>query len=158
MTETFYTMTPIDNGTRVRTDHNTFASVITSYNRGQLIRGDEVWEAPSDGPEVKKGDIWLRVTHVDNVELQPHEQGWMAYIHKGYQICKDFEAHEDGGSGGGDETVYVVLPVSVQVDAVKGQDGAGAVEIYVDRKGTPTSIFVKNGIGNFVAIELPPME
>jgi hypothetical protein len=49
-----YKMTPINNGTRMRTDHNVFAAVITSYNCGQVVVGDELWEAPADGSEVKK--------------------------------------------------------------------------------------------------------
>ncbi|KAA0256722.1 MAG: hypothetical protein DPW18_20690 [Chloroflexi bacterium] len=89
---TQYSMTPINNGTRLRTDHNVFAAVITSYNRGQLIVGDEVWEAPADGSEVKKGDKWLHVTSVDGVNLT--ERGWMAYIHKGVPVCSNFKEIE----------------------------------------------------------------
>jgi hypothetical protein len=85
---TQYSMTPINNGTRLRADHNVFAAVITSYNRGQLIVGDEIWEAPADGSEVKRGDKWLRVTSVDGVNLT--ERGWMAYIHKGVAVCNNF--------------------------------------------------------------------
>jgi hypothetical protein len=85
---TQYSMTPINNGTRLRTDHTTFAAVITSYGRGQLVVGDELWEAPADGNEVKKGDKWLHVTSVDGVNLT--ERGWMAYIHKGVAICNNF--------------------------------------------------------------------
>ena len=58
---TQYSMTPINNGTRMRIDHNVFASVIASYARGLLIVGDELWVAPADGNEVKKGDQWLKV-------------------------------------------------------------------------------------------------
>lgn len=90
---TQYSMTPISNGTRLRTDHSTFSSVITSYNRGQLIVGDEIWEAPADGSEVKKGDKWLHATSVDGVNLT--DQGWMALIHKGYPICDNFKEIED---------------------------------------------------------------
>ncbi len=85
---TSYSMTPINNGTRMRTDHNVFASVITSYNRGQLVVGDEIWEAPADGSEVKKGDKWLHVTSVDGVNVT--ERGWMAYIHKGVPVSNNF--------------------------------------------------------------------
>jgi hypothetical protein len=90
---TQYSMTPITSGTRMRTDHSTFASVIASYNRGQLIVGDEVWEAPADGSEVKKGDKWLHVTSVDGVNVT--DRGWMAYIHKGVPICENFKVVED---------------------------------------------------------------
>ena len=88
-----YSMTPISNGTRLRTDHNTFASTITSYNRGQLIVGDEVWEALADGPEVRRGDKWLHVTSVDGVNIV--DRGWMAYIHKGVPICNNFQQLPD---------------------------------------------------------------
>lgn len=89
---TQYSMTPINNGTRLREDRNVFARVISSYNRGQLVVGDEIWEAPADGNEVKKGDKWLRVTSVDGVNLT--ERGWMAFIHKGVAVCNNFKEIE----------------------------------------------------------------
>lgn len=78
-----YTMTPLKDGTRVRTDHNVFAQVVRSESAGTLVRGYEVWEAPADGNEVKRGDKWLRVV-----------DGWMAYIHKGVPICNNFVTPE----------------------------------------------------------------
>lgn len=84
-----YTMTPIGTGTRLRTDHTTFATVITSYGIAAIVQGDDLWIAPADGSEVKKGDKWLHVTHVNDVPLPV--SGWMAYIHKGVPICKDFK-------------------------------------------------------------------
>ncbi len=90
---TQYSMTPISSGTRMRLDHNTFSAVIASYGRGQLIVGDEIWEAPADGNEVKKGDKWLYVTSVDGVNVA--QRGWMAYIHKGAPICENFKVIED---------------------------------------------------------------
>jgi hypothetical protein len=90
---TQYSMTPINNGTRLRSDHNTFSSVITSYNRGQLIVGDEIWEATADGSEVRRGDKWLHVTSVDGVNLT--DRGWMAYIHKGVAVCNNFQEIPD---------------------------------------------------------------
>ncbi len=90
---TQYSMTPITSGTRMRSDHNTFSSVVASYGRGQLIVGDEIWEALADGSEVKKGDKWLRVTSVDGINLT--ERGWMAYIHKGVPICDNFKVIEE---------------------------------------------------------------
>ena len=90
---TKYSMTPLNSGTRMRTDHTTFAAVITSYGRGQLVVGDQIWEAPADGNEVKKGDKWLHVTSVDGVNLT--EAGWMAYIHKGVAICNNFTEIEE---------------------------------------------------------------
>lgn len=88
-----YQMTPISAGTRLRIDHNTFAKVITSYGTTHLVQGDILWEAPADGSEVKKGDKWLHVTHVNGVQLE--ESGWMAYIHKGVPVCKDFHEVTD---------------------------------------------------------------
>lgn len=90
---TQYSMIPINNGTRMRSDHNVFASVIASYNRGQLIVGDELWTAPADGNEVKKGDKWLKVKSVDGVLVT--ERGWMALIHKGVAVCNNFTEIED---------------------------------------------------------------
>lgn len=90
---TQYSMTPINSGTRLRADHNTYATVITSYGRGQVILGDELWEAPANGAEVYKGDKWLHVIAVDGVNLT--ERGWMAYIHKGLKICENFEVIGD---------------------------------------------------------------
>lgn len=81
MTE--YKMTTISSGTRIRQDHNTFAAVLTSVNANVTLTGTELWEAPADGSEVKKGDKWLKVSY-NGVT------GWMAYIHKGQYICKDF--------------------------------------------------------------------
>jgi hypothetical protein len=77
----------------MRSDHNVFASVIASYNRGQLIVGDELWTAPADGNEVKKGDKWLKVSSVDGVIVA--ERGWMALIHKGVPVCNNFKEIED---------------------------------------------------------------
>lgn len=107
---TTYEMKPIDNGTRMRTGHSTFDAVITSYSRGQVVRGDAIWIAPADGSEVKKGDTWLHVTHVDGAAVI--EQGWMAYIHKGYAICEDFKTIADGGT---EEPAPVVEPINADV-------------------------------------------
>jgi len=90
---TKYSMSPISSGTRLRSDHNTSSSVIASYGRGQLVVGDEIWEAPADGSEVRKGDQWLHVSSVDGINLT--NRGWMAYIHKGTAICENFQAIED---------------------------------------------------------------
>lgn len=78
-----YKMTTINSGTRVRQDHNVYASVLTSVNANVTVQGDELWTAPADGNEVKKGDEWVKVT-VNGVT------GWMAHIHKGVAICRDF--------------------------------------------------------------------
>jgi len=83
-----YSMTPLQTGTRLRIDHNTYATVITSYGTSQTVQGDILWIAPADGAEVKAGDKWLHVTHVNGT---PVTQGWMAYIHKGAPICGNFQ-------------------------------------------------------------------
>jgi len=75
-------MTTISNGTRIRSDHTTYASQLASVAANVVVKGDEVWTATADGPEVKAGDKWLHCTHNGVV-------GWMAYIHKGVQICKE---------------------------------------------------------------------
>lgn len=77
-----FQMTTISSGTRVRTDHNTFAAQVASVGANVVVHGDEVWTAPADGNEVKAGDKWLHVTDAGMV-------GWMAYIHKGVPICKN---------------------------------------------------------------------
>lgn len=78
MTE--YTMNVINDGTRIRTNHDVFASVVTSVKRGVTVRGTEVWTAPADGAEVFKGDKWMKMSN-----------GWMAYIHKGKPVCDNFQ-------------------------------------------------------------------
>lgn len=88
---TQYSMTPIRSGTRIREEHNTFADVITSYNTNATVFGNEVWQAPADGVEVKKDDKWLRVTHVVVLGVSKPVSGWMAYIHKGEPICNNFK-------------------------------------------------------------------
>lgn len=85
---TIYQMKPMFSGTRLH-DHNTFATVITSYGSNHTVSGNQLWEASADGVEVKKGDKWLYVTHVNGNEIL--EKGWMAYIHKGQFICDDFK-------------------------------------------------------------------
>ncbi len=80
---TAYSMTTIDpNGTRIRQDHNTFASILTKVNANVTVTGTEKWTAPADGVEVKANDVWVKVTY-NGVT------GWMAYIHKGQSICKN---------------------------------------------------------------------
>lgn len=78
-----YRMTTINSGVRVRQYHNVYASVLTSVNANVTVQGEELWTAPADGNEVKKGDEWVKVT-VNGVT------GWMAQIHKGVAICRDF--------------------------------------------------------------------
>jgi len=120
---TSYSMTPINNGTRLRTDHNVFAGVIASYNRGQLVIGDLVWEAPADGSEVKKGDKWLQVTLVDGEA--PPEIGWMAYIHKGVPVCNNFKEIADPVPPG------PTVPVFPESFVLTDPSGAKAEYVFV---------------------------
>lgn len=90
-----YQMTTIKNGTRLRKDHNTFASVVESVNAGTVVQGDEMWESPTDGAEVKKGDKWMLVSFVGGIQLS--EPSWMAFIHKGQYICDNFREVSDSG-------------------------------------------------------------
>jgi len=80
---TNYEMTTIASGTRIRKDHNTFAEVLGSTGAGLVVKGDELWTALVDGNQVKAGDKWLRLTFP--------QVGWMAFIHIGVPICKDFK-------------------------------------------------------------------
>lgn len=79
-----YEMTTLYNGTRIRDDHTTFGKVVASINAKITVTGDVLWTAPADGLEVKAGDKWLRVTYENST-------GWVALIHKGFPICKDFK-------------------------------------------------------------------
>ena len=81
---TTYSMVTISGNTRIRKDHNVYAEVITTIaNANVMVFGDELWTAQADGDEVKVGDKWLRMTYNGVI-------GWMAYIHKGVSICKNF--------------------------------------------------------------------
>jgi len=88
---TNYVMTTISSGTRIRTDHTTLAAVSMSVDAGVIVSSTQLWTAPADGLEVRKGDKWLYITHVGGVELANNKKGWMAYIHKGVPICNDFK-------------------------------------------------------------------
>lgn len=87
---TTYSMTPINNGTRLRENHSTVNTpTIQFFNANELLEGDELWVAPADGVEVKKGDKWLRVTKRNGTALP--QAGWTAYIHKGVPYCDNFK-------------------------------------------------------------------
>jgi hypothetical protein len=86
---TQYSMKTKTSGTRVRSNHDVYSGVISSHNAGLVVIGDDVWTALADGAEVRKGDKWLLVSSVDGVPLQV--RGWMAIIHKGVEICSNFQ-------------------------------------------------------------------
>jgi len=84
-----YTMKPLNSGTRMRKGHDVFAGVIIGdFGPADTLEGSEIWTAPADGVEVRKGDKWLLVTKRNGVTLS--ESGWTAYIHKGVPICGSF--------------------------------------------------------------------
>lgn len=84
-----YQATIIGNGTRLRDAHSMLGNIIASYNTGQTVCGNMLWTAPADGSEVKAGDQWLFVTHVNGMELT--SKGWMAITNKGVPICKNLK-------------------------------------------------------------------
>ncbi len=86
---TQFSMTTKANGTRVRAAHDIYSGVIGTYNANLSVVGDEVWIAPADGIEVRKGDKWLFVSSIGGVQLQT--RGWMAVTHKGVEICGGFQ-------------------------------------------------------------------
>jgi hypothetical protein len=88
---TNYTMNPINNGTRLRSEPNTLSTTLGAYNKTSNVVGTEIWTAPADGAEVRKGDRWLKVSKVDDVEVS----GWMAIVHKGTAVCTNLKEIED---------------------------------------------------------------
>ena len=112
---TTYKMTTINNGTRIRSDHNVYAGVLTSVNANVTVTGSELWEAPADGQEVKKGDKWVKVTHGGFT-------GWMAYVHKGISICRDLVIVPDAPA-------EVKFPTSFTL--INNDDGSKAVYEFV---------------------------
>ena len=79
-----YQMTTISGGTRIRSDHNVYAGVLTSVGQNITVSGSEIWTASADGNNVKAGDRWLKITYAGVT-------GWMALTHMGIAICKDFK-------------------------------------------------------------------
>mgnify|MGYP003555972948 FL=1 len=89
-----YQMRTIDARTNIRPDHNTNNTALLSIpNANTLLEGDELFTAPEplsndDGVYQAVGDKWLKTTY-NGVS------GWVAYIHKGFLICKDFVDNEE---------------------------------------------------------------
>lgn len=80
--ESMIKIKPRAGATRLRTNHNTSAPVVDSYGPSDIVSGEEIWTAPADGTEVRKGDQWLHVTQVNGMA----KDGWMAITHKGVPI------------------------------------------------------------------------
>lgn len=122
---TQYSMTPKQNGTRMRSDHNVFAGPLKSdLKPTDLIIGDELWTAPADGSEVKKGDTWLKVLSVNGIAVPV--RGWTAITHKGVPICDNLkEIVPSGGETPIDtdpipETVTEFQDVDLHVNIYQG--------------------------------------
>lgn len=84
-----YQMTTISSGTRIRTEPNTAGSVLVSVSANVVVKGSELFTAPvelrnANGIYQMVGDKWLKVSY-NGVT------GWMAYVHMGNYICKDFQ-------------------------------------------------------------------
>ena len=87
---TNYTMNPIHSGTRLRSGHDVFAKVIIpDLAATDMLEGTDLWIAPADGVEVRKGDKWLYVTKRNGHALST--QGWTAVTHKGVPICENLK-------------------------------------------------------------------
>lgn len=67
----------------LRKDHNTSAEKLAQLNAGKIAEGDELWLAPADGTNVRKGDTWLHVLKADG---QPVDL-WIAIVHLGALYC-----------------------------------------------------------------------
>jgi len=78
-----YRMTTISNDTRIRTLSSTLGRVLANVPANVVVSGDELFTATQKTPYQDIGDKWLRIDYKGIV-------GWMAYIHKGTPICKDF--------------------------------------------------------------------
>lgn len=84
-----FEMITISNDTRIRNDHNTLGSVLLKVPANAKVTGTNLFTAPASlsnagGVYQKTGDKWLEVEY-NGVK------GWMAYIHLGSPICKDFK-------------------------------------------------------------------
>jgi hypothetical protein len=77
-----YQMITIYLGTRIRERHDVYANVMTSVGANVTVEGTEKWVAPTDGDQVKQGDIWLLVTYNGFT-------GWIAYMHMGKPLGKN---------------------------------------------------------------------
>lgn len=91
-------ITPLQNATRLRVNHDTAQPYIGLYNIGTKIYGGEVWVAPETTSLNRTGDQWLKVESIDGVNVS----GWMAITHNGVAISKEVKETPD------------VLPVEVK--------------------------------------------
>lgn len=98
---TIYQMTTITTDTRRRTDHSTASPYLLPHvAAGKVIEGDELFIAPvqlsnASGVYQLAGDKWLHVTKIDDNPVVPAGGIWIAYIHKGQEICNNFKTIGD---------------------------------------------------------------
>jgi len=78
-------ITPLQNATRLRPDHNTAQPYIALYNMDSKIYGGEIWTAPVTTSLNRAGDQWLKVESINGVPTS----GWVAITHNGIAICKE---------------------------------------------------------------------
>jgi GH25 family lysozyme M1 (1,4-beta-N-acetylmuramidase) len=77
-----YEITPnFTEGMKIRPLPNVNNTSIGSLAYGKTGKGDELWTAPADGTNVKKGDMWLKITEGGTA------QGWVAVVHMGKSYC-----------------------------------------------------------------------
>lgn len=120
-----YSMKTNDYGMRIRDQHTTFGTVLSTIQAaGSIMFGTELWTAPADGNEVRAGDQWLYVTKVNGVALPDAQRGWMAYIHKGVTYCNTFT--EVSG------TIPVPVPTDDFEMTVKIQMVDNVMSMFVD--------------------------
>lgn len=78
-------LTPLQNQTRIRPDHNTAQPYTALVNIGSKIYGGEIWTAPATTAYNRQGDQWLKVETIDGANVT----GWVAIVHNGNAICKE---------------------------------------------------------------------
>jgi len=116
----------------LRSDHNNISNAIGGVASNVTLSGTELFTAPaqlsSNGNVYQfAGDVWLKVTR-DGIT------GWVAYIHKGTQICDSFKATDT-------PTTYPeAISVNVEVTA------QGKIKVNItDPNNLPVDSFVVNG-------------
>lgn len=92
MSDGLYEMKTITADTRMRPTPNTEQAYIALIPAGVTLRG-KLFLAPVDSPPQLKGDMWLETTYGSKT-------GWVAYLHAGGFICKDFKVIELPTGGG----------------------------------------------------------
>ena len=63
-------------GMNTRPEHGVNNSPNGSVAYNEIVRGLEVWEAPADGLNVRKGDKWMRL-------MMTVADAWVAVVHMG---------------------------------------------------------------------------